>query len=97
MPRQKWYEKINILKLRTKWLCEALDKLNIVYFRQSDMNVVTIQAAFIPPEIATKYNLVPQKHHDDNEWYKIVLMEHVEIEHLKDFIQALEAYQNINA
>lgn len=89
----KWYEKISILKMRTNWLCKQLDSLSIAYFREPEMNIVTIQAQYIDEKIAHKYNLVPQKHNQENQWYKIVLMEHVELEHLKDFINEIKALQ----
>jgi len=53
------------------------------------MNIVTIRAEAISEKLALKYNLVPKSHDETNEWYKIVLMDHVEVEHLKDFIQDL--------
>ncbi|MDX1903250.1 MAG: pyridoxal-dependent decarboxylase [Thermonemataceae bacterium] len=87
----KWYEKIAVLKMRTQWLCKQLDSLEIPYFREPEMNIVTIRAEFIAKQIAEKYDLVPQKHSTDNEWYKIVLMEHVEVEHLKSFIADLQS------
>jgi tyrosine decarboxylase/aspartate 1-decarboxylase len=34
--------------------------------------------------------LVPQKHHGDNSWYKIVIMDHVEVDHLSTFITDLK-------
>ena len=55
------------------------------------MNIVTIHTENIPHEIAEKYDLVPQQHNDNNEWYKIVVMDHVEIEHLTTFIDELKA------
>ncbi|MDP3472421.1 MAG: aspartate aminotransferase family protein, partial [Algoriphagus sp.] len=60
------------------------------------MNIVTIHAEAISAELAHKYNLVPKSHDESNEWYKIVLMDHVEIEHLKDFIQDLISSKNLN-
>ncbi|HAZ26324.1 MAG TPA: aspartate aminotransferase family protein, partial [Algoriphagus sp.] len=83
----KWFEKISVLKMRTNWLCRHLNELGIPFFREPEMNIVTLRAEAVPDSIAHKYNLVPQSHSEDNEWYKIVLMDHVEIEHLKDFIQ----------
>ncbi|MEQ3662833.1 MAG: pyridoxal-dependent decarboxylase, partial [Flavobacterium sp.] len=77
-----WFEKISILQMRTQFLCDELDKLNISYFREPNMNIVTIHAENIPHDIAEKYDLVPQQHNESNKWYKIVLMDHVEIEHL---------------
>ena len=58
------------------------------------MNIVTIHPESIPSEIAEKYDLVPQQHNDQNRWYKIVLMDHVEVEHLTTFIDELKASIN---
>ncbi|WP_430399604.1 pyridoxal-dependent decarboxylase [Flavobacterium sp.] len=85
-----WHEKVSVLQMRTQFLCDELDKLNISYFREPNMNIVTIHAENIPHDIAEKYDLVPQQHNDDNKWYKIVLMDHVEIEHLTIFIDELK-------
>ncbi|WP_130733231.1 aminotransferase class I/II-fold pyridoxal phosphate-dependent enzyme [Flavobacterium sp. J27] len=84
-----WFEKISILQMRTAFLCSELDKLNIEYFREPFMNIVTISSKFIPDVFVEKYNLVPQQHNSENKWYKIVLMDHVEIEHLTTFIEEL--------
>ncbi len=86
----KWFEKISILKMRTNWLCKRLDEMGIPYFREPEMNIVTIRSQAVPKELAKKFSLVPESHTSENEWYKIVLMEHVEVEHLKDFIQELK-------
>ena len=83
-----WYEKILILQRRTDWLCEHLNDLNIIYFREKHSNIVTMKATSIPTEIAEKYHLVPDKHHSPC-WYKIVNMEHVLIEKLEMFIEDL--------
>lgn len=85
-----WYEKISILQMRTHFLCSELDKLGIHYFREPYMNIVTIHSENIPEIIANKYDLVPQQHNEHNKWYKIVLMDHVEIEHLTTFIDELK-------
>jgi tyrosine decarboxylase / aspartate 1-decarboxylase len=85
-----WYEKISILQMRTRYLCDELDRLSIQYFREPNMNIVTVRAEYINHDLATKYDLVPQKHNSDNEWYKIVIMDHVEVEHLSNFIKDLE-------
>ena len=86
-----WYEKVSILQMRTNWLCKQLDQLDIKYFREEKMNIVTIHAEYIPEDIAHKYHLVPQKHDKDNKWYKVVLMDHVEIDDLMQLIDALKA------
>jgi len=85
-----WFEKIKILQMRTDWLCQQLNEMQIKYFREPNMNIVTIKSEFIPHDIAIQFDLVPQKHNEENEWYKIVLMEHVEVEHLNKLINKLK-------
>ncbi len=86
-----WHEKISILQMRTQWLCDQLDTLGVTYFREPFMNIVTIQAQYITHALEEKYDLVPQKHDEDNLWYKIVIMDHVEVDHLSTFISDLKA------
>jgi tyrosine decarboxylase/aspartate 1-decarboxylase len=85
-----WCEKIRVLQMRTEWLCEKLDELQVSYFREPFMNIVTIPAQYITKTLEEKYDLVPQKHGDDNQWYKIVIMDHVEVDHLSTFIADLK-------
>ncbi len=86
-----WFEKVSVLQMRTQFLCKELDKLNIRYFREPHMNIVTIHSENIPEKVALDFDLVPQQHNKDNKWYKIVLMDHVEVEHLNAFIKQLKA------
>lgn len=86
-----WFEKVSVLLMRTQFLCKELDKLNIKYFREPLMNIVTIHAENIPEELAKSFDLVPQQHNENNKWYKVVLMDHVGIEHLTSFINQLKA------
>ncbi len=86
-----WFEKVSVLQMRTQFLCNQLDTMNIQYFREPFMNIVTIKAEYIPLAIAEKYDLVPQQHDENNQWFKIVLMDHVEVEHLTTFIEDLMA------
>lgn len=85
-----WCEKIRVLQMRTQWLCDELDALEVKYFRDSFMNIVTIQANYISNALEDKYDLVPQKHGEGNLWFKIVIMDHVEIDHLSAFITDLK-------
>jgi tyrosine decarboxylase/aspartate 1-decarboxylase len=85
-----WCEKVRILQMRTQWLCDQLDELKVGYFREPFMNIVTIQAQFIEETLVKKFDLVPQKHNGDNCWYKIVIMDHVEVDHLSTFITDLK-------
>jgi tyrosine decarboxylase/aspartate 1-decarboxylase len=89
-----WFEKVSILQMRTQFLCNELDKLGINYFREPFMNIVTLHAEGIPDVIAQKYTLVPQQHNEQNKWYKIVVMDHVEVEHLSNFIIDLKKELN---
>ena len=86
----KWFEKVSVLQMRTQYLCSELDTLGIRYFRESHMNIVTIHSEFIPKTIAENYDLVPETHNSENKWYKIVLMNHVEVQHLTIFIDELK-------
>ena len=86
----KWFEKVSVLQMRTQYLCSELDTLGIRYFRESHMNIVAIHSEFIPKTIAEKYDLVPETHNAENKWYKIVLMNHVEVQHLTIFIDELK-------
>jgi len=84
-----WFEKILILLNRANWLCEKLDQLNIDYYRHPASNIVTIRAQFVDPQLAKKFGLVPDNHENPN-WYKIVIMDHVTIEKMEPFIEELE-------
>jgi tyrosine decarboxylase/aspartate 1-decarboxylase len=85
-----WFEKIKVLQMRTDWLCKQLEQLDLKYFREPFMNIVTIQSTCIPKAFEEKYDLVPQKHDENNQWYKIVIMDHVEIDQLTTFINDLK-------
>ncbi|MCM1989201.1 pyridoxal phosphate-dependent decarboxylase family protein [Oceanirhabdus seepicola] len=89
----EWMEKINKLRNRTSWLCDNLDEIGVQYYRDDNMNIVTMEAEYIPDELVHKYFLVPQVHNSNNKWYKIVIMEHVKIEHLEAFIHDLKGHK----
>ncbi|HIP32764.1 MAG TPA: aspartate aminotransferase family protein, partial [Crocinitomicaceae bacterium] len=86
-----WMEKIFILQKRTDWLCQRLDEFGVEYFRNSHSNIVTIKSHFITDDLATKFGLVPDNHQNPN-WYKIVVMDHVEIEKLEPFLKELKTF-----
>ena len=85
-----WFEKISILLMRTDWFCKQLDELNIKYYRNPRMNIITIHAKFVPEHIAEKYELVPDTHNGNPKWYKVVIMDHVELDDLIAFLNALK-------
>jgi hypothetical protein len=47
-----WFEKTSVLQMRTQFLCEELDKLNVTYFREPFMNIVTIYSQRIGSQIS---------------------------------------------
>lgn len=85
-----WFEKINTLLLRTEWFTQQMDALNIEYFRDPFMNIVTLKSEYIPENIAHKFGLVPDTHNGTNNWYKVIMMDHVEIDDLIIFVEELE-------
>ena len=87
----KWFEKISVLLMRTQWLCQQLDALNIKYYRNPHMNIVTMKSDHISTAIEEKYDLVPETHDGNNKWYKIVIMDHVEVDHLEQFLEELKS------
>ena len=85
-----WFEKINTLLLRTEWFCEQLNNLNIEYFRNPYMNIVTLKSNFIPDDLAHRFGLVPDTHNGGHNWFKVIMMDHVEIDDLLKFVTELE-------
>lgn len=86
-----WFEKIFVLQKRTDWLCEQLDKMKLDYFRDPHSNIVTLRSTSMTSEIAERFHLVPDNHHEPS-WYKIVVMEHVTLEKLMPLISELKSH-----
>ena len=84
-----WFEKVSVLQMRTTWFCNALTASGIEFFRDPNINIVTIKSKYVPDDVARRFSLVPQTHGPGNEWYKVVLMEHVEVEQLAALAEAL--------
>ena len=89
-----WLEKLNTLLYRTDRCCYHLDLCGVRYYRHPKMNIITINAEDMPASLAEEFGLVPDTHEGVANWYKIVVMDHVEIEMLKAFTDKLEAYRN---
>jgi glutamate/tyrosine decarboxylase-like PLP-dependent enzyme len=85
-----YLEKINKLLYRTNWCCGELDRLGVRYYRHIGMNIITIEARELSKTIAHHFGLVPDTHTGEPAWYKIVVMDHVELDHLKDFVDKVE-------
>lgn len=91
-----WHEKINTLLYRTNWVCKQLDEMGVRYFRHPSLNIITIRAAHIPKSLADTYGLVPDAHDDSARWYKIVVMDHVEVEQLQPFLEDLRKHLQLS-
>ena len=85
-----WSAKIQRLLAKTTRLCNDLDERGITYFRNPEMNIVTIRSRFVSHEIADKYMLVPDAHGEDVKWWKIVVMEHVKQGVIDSFLNDLD-------
>lgn len=72
-----WKMKVRKLIQKTDRLCDQLDSMGIGYYRNPNMNIVTIKSECIDPKIVNDYMLVPDQHDEGAKWYKIVVMEHV--------------------
>ncbi len=90
-----WFEKINKLLYRTEWCCKQLDKLGVQYFHYPKMNIITIRAKYVPHDVAAKHGLVPDTHDENPGWYKIVVMDHVEVEYLEAFLNDLRTHKSL--
>jgi glutamate/tyrosine decarboxylase-like PLP-dependent enzyme len=86
---QGW--KYNMEKLidRTDRLCDRLNEMNIDFYRNPWMNIVTIKANDIPSSIAHKYHLVADDFKNPK-WWKIVVMMHVEKHIIDEFLLDLQ-------
>lgn len=90
-----WKEKTFILQRRTDWLCHQLEQMTIGYYRNPASNIVTIDSKFVTPEVAQNFGLVPDDHHNPR-WFKVVIMEHVTIEKVKELLRQLGERQPQN-
>ena len=75
---------------RTNYLCKELDDLNVRYFRDPYMNIVTIYSEYVTKEIAEEFFLVPETHTEENRWWKVVVMDHVSTEIITQFLTKLQ-------
>lgn len=88
-----WQEKINRLLYRTEVFCKQLTTAGIGFYRHPDLNIVTIHAKHVSPMLARKYGVVPDNH-DNPRWCKVVVMDHVELDQLEDFVNDLTKAMN---
>lgn len=84
----EWQQKMLELCVRADWFEQELAKRKVTYFREDRSNIIVFPKERIPETIAGKFGLVPDDHHLPK-WYKIVVMEHVSVEKLHDFLNQL--------
>ena len=84
-----WHEKVQILMMRTQWLCDQLEVMQIPFFREPSANIVSIQADAIDHKLALEYGLVPDNHAAPK-WFKVVVMDHVTVDKMHPFIENLQ-------
>lgn len=84
-----WQNKMKNLVDKTTVICKHLDELKVEYFRNPDLNIVTIKSNYISNNLAQKYNLVPDNHVNPS-WFKIVVMPHVKDEIINNFLNELK-------
>ena len=86
-----WKAKISSLLRKTDRLCSNLDERGVEYFRNPEMNIVTIKAEYVSASLANKYLLIPDAHGDAVKWWKIVVMDHVKQGVIDAFLNELDA------
>lgn len=84
-----WTLKMNDLVNKTSDFCAALSELEVEYFRNPFLNIIAIKSRYVSEELAKKYVLVPDTHEGHPEWYKIVVMPHVNHDVLLEFLKEL--------
>jgi hypothetical protein len=87
---------MNQLLDKTQNVCTALDDLGVSYYRNPFVNIISIRAEFISPQLAKRFYLVPDTHEGKPKWYKIVVMPHVKQGVLDDFLNHLSAELSLN-
>jgi glutamate/tyrosine decarboxylase-like PLP-dependent enzyme len=92
-----WKVKMGKINKRTDKLCEELDKLRISYYRNPNINIVAIRSKEIPTEVALKFHLIPDSYDKDQNWWKVVVMDHVTKDLLTEFIRTICKYKSKKA
>ncbi|NVK26544.1 MAG: aspartate aminotransferase family protein [Flavobacteriia bacterium] len=89
-----WFEKIHLLSYRADWLEEQLNGLKVDFYRFPGSNIVTMRSSQVPKNLVEKYGLVPDSHEGNADWYKVVIMDHVNVDDMVPFVEELEKHLN---
>lgn len=84
----EWQQKMQDLCARADWFELELKRREIDYFREVNANIIVFPASSMAESITEKFGLVPDDHHKPN-WFKIVIMDHVSVENLQEFLKHL--------
>jgi glutamate/tyrosine decarboxylase-like PLP-dependent enzyme len=86
---QGWRKKMNLLLQETNRLCGVLKELNIPFYRNPHMNIISMNAPAVPVEVTQKYRLVSDDFEGEAKWWKIVVMPHTVGKVIDSFIKDL--------
>ncbi|HCQ15486.1 MAG TPA: aspartate aminotransferase family protein [Cryomorphaceae bacterium] len=86
-----WRANMAGLMEETDRLCAALDDMDMPYFRNPDMNIVTLKAGHFPEEVSRKYRLVADTYEGKAQWWKIVVMPHTKGAVIDAFLEEVRA------
>lgn len=86
-----WKKHIDHLLERTSHVCKELEQMGVEYYRNPAVNIIAIRSHYITPELAAKYGLVPDNTLEVANWWKIVVMDHVNETILTTFLTDLKA------
>lgn len=87
---QGWRQMMKGLIAETDKICAALDALGMSYYRNPHLNIISISAHHLTPELASKYRLVSDNFGDQAQWWKIVVMQHTIGKVVDSFIEDLK-------
>jgi len=71
-----WSQMMQNLLQETDKLCAALDELQVNYYRNPYLNIVSMQADQVPAGIPQRYRLVSDNFNEEPRRWKIVVMQH---------------------
>jgi glutamate/tyrosine decarboxylase-like PLP-dependent enzyme len=78
----------NLISITDRF-CKQLNSIGAKYFRNKFMNIVTISKESISSEVAKKFHLVPDCHTSEQQWWKVVVMDHVSNEDLDKLFEEM--------
>ncbi len=91
-----WFEKIHLLSFRADWLESQLNEIGIEFYRSQGSNIVTMRSDQVPHHLVEKYGLVPDSHEGNPNWYKVVIMDHVNVDDMVPFIDELKQHMHVS-